>query len=194
MRCSAVLGAFLLAGTLAALPTRGTVLPSRMVRGGVRGVGAGLENDTTAPSDGALSGATRSLLAMPNTHAKPDYSFYLSKAMAMDEIKRIVATNNEFMRVETIESVRGSYASSLTVVTVEPGGFNSGVTEAKTRVLYNYGRAWQTSLAMSTEAIQLTTDIARQVYLTCTVIYSPIFSPPQRMALNSRDEGSKCVG
>ena len=47
MRRSAVLGVFLLAATLAALPTRGTA----MVRGGGRGA----------------SGAARSLLAMPNT-------------------------------------------------------------------------------------------------------------------------------
>ena len=38
-----------------------------------------------------------------------------------------------------MRSERGGYASSLTVVTVEPGGIGSGDGSKKTRVLINYG-------------------------------------------------------
>jgi|AntAceMinimDraft_12_1070368.scaffolds.fasta_scaffold63888_1 hypothetical protein len=44
----------------------------------------------TAESASAAQVPARALLEMPNTHAKPDYGLYLTKAAALAEVKRIV--------------------------------------------------------------------------------------------------------
>lgn len=114
-------------------------------------------------SGGALAAdGRRSLLGMLNTHAKPDYNVYLSKTTAMAEVKRIVESNKSFMRLETMESTRDGYSSSLTVVTVEPGGFGSVDADKKTRVLYNYGEHGRELITVDV-AVQLLRDLAKGV-------------------------------
>lgn len=161
---------------LASLPSPATALVrgrrsdlggGDILGGGGEGTAAAADavaDDTfVGSSDGALAAdRRRSLLGMPNTHAKPDYSIYWSKTAAMAEVKRIVESNKSFMRLETMESTRDGYSSSLTVVTVEPGGFGSGDADKKTRVLYNYGEHGRELITVDV-AVQLLRDLAKGV-------------------------------
>ena len=119
-------------------------------------------DDVLLRDDGNTSSGGRSLLSMPNTHARPDYGIYWTKSAAMAEVKRIVDANKSFMRLETMESTRDGYSSWLTVVTVEPGGFGVGDAGKKTRVLYNYGEHGRELITVDV-AVQLLRDLAKGV-------------------------------
>jgi hypothetical protein len=163
MGTSTILLAVVASALLASLPSPAAAL---LVRGrgsadlGGGGGGGGGGDIIDAPD--AADRRARSLLGMPNTHAKPDYGVYWSKAAAMAEVKRIVSANKSFMRLETMESTRDGYSSSLTVVTVEPGGFGVGDAAGKTRVLYNYGEHGRELITVDV-AVQLLRDLAQGV-------------------------------
>ena len=119
-----------------------------------------------AQGSSSPSSLRRALLGERNTHARPDYDYYLSKTATMAEVARIVSMHPGFMRVDTMESTRDGYSSSLTVVTVEPGGFGTGGEDGeekkKKRVLYNYGEHGRELITVDV-AVQLLRDLARGV-------------------------------
>ena len=67
----------------------------------------------------------RSALAQRNTHARPDFAYYMTKSDALDEVRAIVDANPRTMRLDAVTAEQDGYVSELLVVTVEPNGLDT---------------------------------------------------------------------
>ena len=117
-----------------------------------------------AGHDDVRAAHSRSALAQRNTHARPDFAYYMTKSDALDEVRAIVDANPRTMRLDAVTAEQDGYVSELLVVTVEPNGLDTPPERGreKTRVLYNYGEHGRELITVQV-AVQLLRELAKGV-------------------------------
>ena len=137
-----------------------------------------------AGHDDVRAAHRRSALAQRNTHARPDFAYYMTKSDALDEVRAIVAANPRTMRLDVVTAEQDGYASELLVVTVEPNGLDTPPERGreKTRVLYNYGEHGRELITVQV-AVQLLRELAKGVQHASTLSHETIGASATAAAL-----------
>lgn len=128
-----------------------------------------------AGHDDVRAAHSRSALAQRNTHARPDFAYYMTKSDALDEVRAIVDANPRTMRLDAVTAEQDGYVSELLVVTVEPNGLDTPPERGreKTRVLYNYGEHGRELITVQV-AVQLLRELAKGVQHASTLSHETI--------------------
>lgn len=137
-----------------------------------------------AGHDDVRAAHRRSALAQRNTHARPDFAYYMTKSDALDEVRAIVDANPRTMRLDVVTAEQDGYASELLVVTVEPNGLDTPPERGreKTRVLYNYGEHGRELITVQV-AVQLLRELAKGVQHASTLSHETIGASATAAAL-----------
>ena len=153
------------------------------------GFGVGTPDRTSdlaraAGHDDVRAAHRRSALAQRNTHARPDFAYYMTKSDALDEVRAIVDANPRTMRLDVVTAEQDGYASELLVVTVEPNGLDTPPERGreKTRVLYNYGEHGRELITVQV-AVQLLRELAKGVQHASTLSHETIGASATAAAL-----------